>query len=123
MTTGVNISDAERTVIETLWAQGPMTADQVAQELSSANQWGFATVKTLLGRLLKKKAISAKPEGRRFIYTAELSRDDYLGAESERFVKRLFNGRIAPLVSHFSEAKGLSKKDIAELRELLDKLP
>ncbi len=123
MTTYVNISDAERIVIETLWAYGPMTADQVAKVLSSKNEWSFATVKTLLGRLLKKQAITAKPEGRRFIYEAKLSRDDYVGTESERLVERFFDGRIAPLVSHFSQAKGLSKKDIKELRELLDKLP
>lgn len=123
MTTHVNISDAERIVIEALWANGSMTADQVAKKLSSENEWSFATVKTLLGRLLKKKAITATPEGRRFIYKAKLSRQDYVATQSERFIERFFDGRVAPLVSHFSEAKGLSKKDIKALRELLDKLP
>jgi len=123
MTTSVNISDAERIVIESLWVNGSMTADQVAKELSPNNDWSFATIKTLLGRLLKKKAITARPEGRRFIYAAKLSRDDYVAAESQHFVEKLFDGRVAPLVSHFSQAKGLTKEDIAELRALLDKLP
>ena len=35
---------------------------------------------------------------------------------------RLFEGRVAPLVAHFSEQRKLSKKDIAELRQLLREL-
>lgn len=123
MITDVNISDAERIVIEALWAKGPLTADQVASQVMQSNDWSFATVKTLLGRLLRKKAISATPEGRRFIYAARLSREAYVGAQSERLVQKLFGGRVAPLVNHFSETTGLSKKDIQELRDLLDKLP
>ncbi len=123
MTTHVNISDAERSVIEVLWANGALTAEQVARELASSNAWSFATIKTLLGRLLKKGAITAVADGRRFIYSAKLQKADYVAVESERFVDRLFAGRVAPLVSHFSDAKRLSKQDIRELRELLDKLP
>ncbi|NKB97375.1 MAG: BlaI/MecI/CopY family transcriptional regulator [Pseudomonadales bacterium] len=122
MTTDVNISDAERIVIETLWRNGALTADQVAKELSPQNDWSFATVKTLLGRLLKKKAISATTEGRRFIYQATLSREEYIGSESKQLIDKLFDGRIAPLVSHFSQTKGLSKQDIDELRALLKRL-
>ncbi|NOX50557.1 MAG: CopY family transcriptional repressor [Gammaproteobacteria bacterium] len=122
MITDVNISDAERVVIETLWSLGPMTALEVAKELASENDWSIATVKTLLGRLLKKKAIAAKPQGRRFIYEAKMSRDEYVGAQSERLVDKLFGGRIAPLVSHFAETKGLTAKDVEELRQLLDRL-
>ena len=123
MTTHVNISGAEHSVIEVLWVNGSMTAEQVAKDLSKSNEWSFATVKTLLSRLLKKKAITAVPEGRRFIYKAQLSREDYLSVESKRFVERLFDGRVAPLVSYFSEAHCLSKEDVDELRDLLDKLP
>ena len=35
---------------------------------------------------------------------------------------RLFGGRVAPLVAHFSEQRKLSRKDIAELRKLLEEL-
>jgi hypothetical protein len=34
----------------------------------------------------------------------------------------MFGGRVAPLVAHFSEQRKLSRKDIADLRKLLEEL-
>jgi BlaI family penicillinase repressor len=42
--------------------------------------------------------------------------------ESESLLARLFDGRVAPLVAHFSEHRKLSAADIAELRRLVDSL-
>jgi predicted transcriptional regulator len=76
----------------------------------------------LLNRLLKKKAIKAERDGRRYLYTPLLSREKYVSQESKGLLDRLFGGRVAPLVVHFSEQRKLSKKDIAELRRLLEEL-
>ena len=35
---------------------------------------------------------------------------------------RLFGGRVAPLVAHFSEKGKLSRKDINELKKLIEGL-
>jgi predicted transcriptional regulator len=48
-----------------------------------------------------------------------LARKQWLSKESESFLNRLFGGRIAPLVAHFSRERKLSKRDIRELRDLL----
>ena len=42
--------------------------------------------------------------------------------ESESLLARMFGGRVAPLVAHFSEQRKLSRKDIADLRKLLEEL-
>ena len=39
--------------------------------------------------------------------------------QSEGLLARLFGGRVAPLVAHFSERGQLSPADIAELKRLL----
>ena len=44
------------------------------------------------------------------------------GASVSGLLDRLFDGRVAPLVAHFSEHRKLSRKDIAELRKLLEEL-
>lgn len=99
-----------------------MSADAVANTLATSSDWSFATIKTLLGRLMKKKAIAAKVDGRRFIYEALITRDEYLSEESGRFVDRFYGGKLAPLVSHFSESKRLSKEDVAALKKILGDL-
>jgi predicted transcriptional regulator len=121
--TPINISDAESHVMEVLWrAPGPVVAEQVVVALSESQHWQTATVKTLLNRLLKKGAIAAEKEGRRFLYRAVLPREAWLARESESLVQRLFGGRIAPLVAHFGSQKKLSQADIRELRKLIDEL-
>ena len=90
--------------------------------MASRQDWQEATIKTLLNRLLNKGAISAQKDGRRFLYSPELKREDWVQAESRGLLDRLFDGRVAPLVAHFSQHRKLSRKDIAELRKLIEEI-
>ena len=118
----MRISEAESIVMEVLWRQHPLSAEEVVAALAQAQQWQEATIKTLLNRLLNKGAIAAQKEGRRYLYTPVLRREDWVLEESQGLLERLFNGRVAPLVAHFSQHRKLSKKDVAELRKLLEEL-
>jgi predicted transcriptional regulator len=117
----ISISDAESQVMEVLWqASVPLVAEQIVEVLAATRSWQAATVKTLLNRLLKKGAIAAQKDGRRFLYRAVLKRDAWLAAESDGLLDRLFGGRIAPLIAHFGSQRKLSQADIQELRKLID---
>lgn len=118
----MTISEAESVVMQVLWKRSPLGADEVFAALSGRQDWQEATVKTLLNRLLKKNAISAERDGRRYLYAPMLRREDWLQQESEGLLDRLFGGRLAPMVAHFSERRKLSKKDIAELKKLIQEL-
>ena len=118
----IRISEAEAVVMEVLWGQHPLSADEVIARLPGGNDWAEATVKTLLNRLLNKGAIAAQREGRRYLYSPLLKREAWVLEESRGLLDRLFDGRVAPLVAHFSEHRKLSRKDIAELRKLLEDL-
>ena len=117
---GERITDAEYAVMEVLWDRPRQTAAEVCEDVCEGRGWSLATVKTLLNRLLKKGAISAERDGRRFLYSPVLQREQWLRQESEGLVDRLFGGRVAPMVAHFTENGRLSKKDLAELRQLLE---
>lgn len=116
------ISEAEAVVMEVLWRQAPRSAEEILAELGPRQAWQEGTVKSLLNRLLKKKAVKAEREGRRYLYTPLLTREKYVSQESKGLLDRLFGGRVAPLVAHFSEQHKLSRKDVAELRRLLEEL-
>jgi predicted transcriptional regulator len=118
----VQISEAESIVMDVLWQRHPLAAEEVVAALGDAQQWQEATIKTLLNRLLKKGAITAEKDGRRYLYAPVLRREDWVLGESESLLDRLFGGRVAPLVAHFSEHRKLSRKDIAELRKLLEEI-
>ena len=118
----MQISEAESVVMDVLWQRHPLGADEVVAALADQQDWQEATIKTLLNRLLNKGAISAAREGRRYLYSPLLRREAWVLEESRVLLDRLFDGRVAPLVAHFSEHRKLSRKDIAELRKLLEEL-
>jgi BlaI family penicillinase repressor len=113
------ISAAESIVMEVFWARGVLASEEVIAALESQGKWQESTVKTLLSRLLKKGALRARKDNRRYIYSPVLTRDEWLSIESHGFLDRLFGGRVAPLVSYFSQQKKLSKKDVDELKKLI----
>jgi len=113
------ISEAESVVMDVLWREHPLSAEEVVAALAKTTDWQEPTVKTLLNRLLKKRAIAAERDGRRYLYRPLLKREDYVHAQSKGLLDRLFDGRVAPLVAHFSERRKLSRKDIEELKRLI----
>lgn len=118
----MSISEAESVVMEVLWRQAPRSAEDILAEVGPQQGWQEGTVKSLLNRLLKKKAVRAEREGRRYLYSPKLTREQYVSQESKGLLDRLFDGRIAPLVAHFSEQRKLSRKDVADLKKLLEEL-
>jgi BlaI family penicillinase repressor len=118
----IRISSAESVVMEALWRREPLTAEEITGEVAEGQGWTEATVKTLINRLFRKKAVSAARDGRRYLYRPLVSRADYVETESQGLLDRLFDGRLAPLVSHFSQRERLSPEDIADLKRLIREL-
>ncbi len=118
----VPLSAAESTVMQVFWARGALASEDVVVALESHAKWQEATVRTLLNRLLKKGALRARKDNRRYIYSPVLSRDEWLSVESHGFLERLFGGRVAPLVSYFSQHNKLSKKDVEDLKRLIKEI-
>jgi len=114
------ISEAEAQVMEVLWRKSPQGTDEIAKALEGRQDWQLATIKTLLNRLLTKGAIHAEKDGRRYLYTPVLQRDAWLQEQSIGLLDRLFDGRLAPLVAHFSSHRKLKKADIEALRQILE---
>lgn len=118
----MSISHAESLVMEALWRKHPLSAEQIVAEVGPERDWSEKTVKTLLSRLLSKQAISAEPQGRRYLYSPVTPRADYVQVESRGLLDRLFDGRLAPMVSHFAETNQLTAEDVADLKRLVAEL-
>ncbi|MES2146348.1 MAG: BlaI/MecI/CopY family transcriptional regulator [Pseudomonadota bacterium] len=119
----IRLSDAELDVMEVLWATtSPLTATDVANGVGGERQWSLATVKSLLSRLLAKQAIAPAKDGRRFLYSPLIDRDSYVGAESRRFVGRMYGGKLSPLIAQLAGEEALGDDDVAEIEALLARL-
>ncbi len=120
MTKLPRISDAEWEVMNVVWDDAPVLAADVAARLADAKDWSEATVKTLLGRLVRKGALAYTVDGRRYVYRAKVTRRRCVRAESRSFVERVLGGQRSRLLVHMVEETPLSAGEIDELRRLLD---
>lgn len=116
------ITEAEAAIMGVLWSSSPQSAEDILRVVGPERDWQESTVKSLLARLVQKNAIRSTKDGRRFLYEPLVTREHYLTQESTSLLDRLFGGRVAPLVAHFSESQQLSKRDLAELRQLIERL-
>lgn len=113
------ISGAESQIMEALWDRGPLTAEDLVQTVGPAQGWGEATVKTLINRLLKKKALASERTGGRALYRPLVTREEYVTGESQGLLDRLFGGQVAPLVAHYARHRALSADEVERLKKLI----
>ena len=113
------ISESEWELMKICWARSPITAQDIIDTLTTREEWHPKTVKTLLNRLVKKRALGFKKEGRAYLYHPLVAEKDCVSAESESFLDRVFGGSLKPMLAHFVESRPLAPEEIAEIKKLL----
>jgi BlaI family penicillinase repressor len=115
------ISETEWEIMKVVWAQAPCAADQIIELLTRADStWHPKTVKAFLNRLVKKRVLGFRKEGRAYLYRPLVRESECVAAASESFLDRVFGGSLKPMLAHFVERRKLSTAEIKELKELLE---
>src|SRR4030042_409474 len=114
------ISEAEWEVMKVLWKTSPRTANEIVKELTGKTHWKRETIRTLINRLVQKKAIAFQKKGRQYHYFPRVTESEGIKAETKSFVKRIGGGSIEPMLAAFVEEKQLSPEKIARLRQILN---
>ena len=115
------ISETEWKVMKVIWAKSPLSAAEIIETLRAVDPtWHPRTAKTLLNRLVKKKALGYDMEGRSYLYRPLVLESDCAQAESESFLNRVFGGSLEPMLANFVKQKKLSAAEIRELKRLLE---
>jgi BlaI family penicillinase repressor len=116
------ISEAEWKVMKLLWNHSPQPAYDIIQQLTDAENWSNSTVKTLLARLYRKKAVGIRRYKNLFLYYPLVTEEACLQGESTSFVERFFDGSVKSLLLHFVQREKLTEKDLEELKKVLQKV-
>ena len=114
------ISESEWLVMRVLWSKGEATANEVVEELAGRTRWNPRTVKTLITRLTGKGAVKFRKEGRMYRYYPVVAQADCVRMERKSFVRRVYGGTMKTMLAAFIKDAELSKKDIAELKRILE---
>ncbi len=119
MASTIDISNAELIILNALWQSSPQLSADIVKGIQKDNDWHEKTIKTLLGRLVKKSAVDFDKAGRVYHYYPLVDQQDYQQRVSLSIVDRLFSGRISDLVSGFAQQRQLSHDDVESLKQII----
>ena len=115
------LPDAELEVMQALWAcEPPVVRADIEAILFQSHPMAMTTLLTLLTRLSEKGFIRIEKVGRSSRYIPLISREDYLSAQSKRFVDKLCGGNISTFAAALCSS-GLTKEELAKLRDMLER--
>lgn len=119
--TKATIHETEWDLLEVLWSKERATAREVTEALVEKRGWAVSTVKTLLDRMVTKELVLARQVGNVWEYTPAVKPVDARRSAWAELVGKAFGGAVAPALHFLARDAKLSKKDLAELRALLDR--
>ena len=115
------VSEAELEVLKAIWSMEEATSSQIVEKLVNTTDWKPKTIQTLITRLVSKDAINVdKTNKKSYIYTPNISEEEYKKYANDSFLKKLYNGSVNLMISTFIKDNKLSKEDIEDLKKMLE---
>ena len=111
---------SELEILRVLWARGPSTVREVHEELSEKKALGYTTVLKLLQIMTAKGTVRRNEEQRAHVYEACQPATETKRQLVGDVLQRVFEGSASELLIHALEGRRTSKKELDELRRLLD---
>ncbi|MBD5806201.1 CopY/TcrY family copper transport repressor [Lactobacillus sp. 0.1XD8-4] len=119
MDINLEITPAEWQVMRVVWSLKQTTSSQIIEILQRKVDWKPATIKTLLRRLVDKKALSATRQGRGFIYQPLVAEQQTMDQAADNLFDNICERHVGCTLEHVISNATLSKEDIKNLQSIL----
>ena len=117
------LTDSERAILEVLWKKKEASVREVADELAKKKPVAYTTVLTMFRILDKKGLVSHRTEGRAFIYSPAISRNEARSHALENLLRQFFNGSPNVLAQHLLSEHDMDLAELKALQEKIDATP
>ena len=111
---------SELEILRVLWERGPSTVREVHEALREKKDLGYTTVLKLLQIMTVKGTVRRNEEQRAHVYEACQPATETKRQLVGDVLQRVFEGSASELMIHALEGRRTSKKELDELRRLLD---
>jgi BlaI family transcriptional regulator, penicillinase repressor len=117
------ITDTELSLLNELWARSAATVQELTEALYGNTAPALlATVRKLLDRLEAEGCVGRDRTKWPHHYFAVLKRDELAGKRLQAAADELYEGDLAPLLTHLVRSQKLTADDRENLRKLLDEM-
>ncbi|MCD2139006.1 CopY/TcrY family copper transport repressor [Salinicoccus halitifaciens] len=115
------ITDSEWEVMRAVWAQEQVTSREIIEVLQKKKGWSAATIKTFIGRLVKKEMLDTEKEGRMFLYSAKIGEDEFLKHTLDETFNNICDKDNGSMIAGLIGNSVLSFEDIELLERMIEK--
>lgn len=113
------LSKSEEQVMEYIWQKGKVFMKEIMEAFPDPKP-AATTVATLLKRMTDKGAIGYKQCGNSRQYYSLIEKSGYFSNHVKNMIKNYFDDSTLQFASFFTKETKLSKKQLEELRNLID---
>lgn len=110
----------QRRIMQILWERGKANAREITEALNKEEAVAHSTVQTLLRKLEKKGAIAHTVEERTFVFYPLVEEQKARKSATREFIEHVFGGSCAGLVAHLLEHEKIPRKEMEQIRKLID---
>ena len=114
----IKLGTIETRFAEIIWANAPLTTNQLIRLCAEELEWKRTTTYTVLKKLCDKGIFKTENS----LVTAVISKEEFEGMQSEQFVEETFKGSLPAFLTAFNSRKKLSDADIDEIQKLIDRM-
>jgi len=116
----MHLTNAEEQIMKLLWKLDKAFIRDIISEFPEPKP-AQTIVITLLKRMIDKKFVSYKQYGNSREYYPLIKKADYFSDHFNGLIKDFFNNSTAQFASFFANETDMNKKELEELRNLVDK--
>jgi BlaI family penicillinase repressor len=115
----VELTEAEWTIIKSVWQHEPCSAPAIQEKLLKQTSWTYSTVRTLMDRMVAKGLLRATKAGKLTTYRTAVTREQAQRGELLYALKHAFNGALTPLVQCLLDTNEVSREELDQIKQLI----
>ena len=112
----IKLGPIETRFAEIIWANEPLTTNQLTKLCAEELEWKRTTTYTVLKKLCDK-GIFSMDQG---VVTVRITKDEFHALQSEQFVQENFHGSLPAFLAAFTARRTPSQKELEEIKRLID---
>ena len=118
--TSTQLGRVQLLIMQVLWDRSRATAREITDTINAKESIAHSTVQTLLRGLEEKGSVAHESEGRTFVFYPLVDEQQFKQSATRDLIERVFGGSVGTLVAHLLKHENVSRKEINEIRALID---
>ena len=115
----MKLTESEWQIMNALWERHPATARELSERLPEEVNWAYTTIKTMLTRLVAKKAVSERKRANTSVYEPLVTQDKARRSAVHSLLDQAFDGAVEPMLDFLADDRKLTGKQRRQLLQLL----